>query len=287
MADSSSISGSTRLVGVLGDPIAHSRSPAMHNAAFRALGLNWCYLPLHVAPARLEAALRGLVALEFVGANVTIPHKERAAELAGELTPAAAAVGAVNTLMVQGEALWGDNTDVGGLLMALAEAEVEVQGRQAVVLGAGGSARAAVYALAQAGAAVTVANRTVQRAEALAVTLGPRLRGRLEVLPLADAAALQARLDEAALLVNTTSVGMHPGPDESPLPAGVRCHPGLAVLDLVYAPRQTRLLRDARAWGCPTVEGLRVLIHQGALSLECWTGRAAPIEAMARAVTEV
>ena len=278
------LSGTTTLVGVLGDPVAHSRSPAMHNAAFAALGLDWCYVPLHVRPAHLEAALRGLVALGFAGANVTIPHKERVAELADELTPTARTIGAVNTLVVQGDRLLGDNTDAGGLLMAVAEAGVDMAGREAVVLGAGGSARAVVYALAQAGSRVTIANRSLGRAAALAGLLAPQVRGKVQAIPLGDSAALQLLLEQAALLVNATSVGMHPGPDESPLPAGVRLPPGLAVLDLVYAPRQTRLLREAAAAGCRTIEGLRVLIHQGALSFERWTGRAAPIEVMARAV---
>ena len=277
------ITATTCLVGVIGDPIAHSRSPAMHNAAFAALGLDWCYLALHVRPAQLEAALRGLVALGFVGANVTIPHKERAAALVDELAPAARAIGAVNTLTVRGERLLGDNTDAGGLLMALAEAGVAVAGEEAVVLGAGGSARAAVYALGGTARAVSVANRSLERAEALVGALAPGARARLEAIPLADAAALGARLERAAVLVNATPVGMQPGADESPLPAGVRLPGQLAVLDLVYAPRQTALLRQAAAQGCRTVEGLRVLVHQGALAFESWTGQAAPIEVMALA----
>lgn len=281
------VRGSTRLVGVLGDPVAHSRSPAMHNAAFRALGMDWCYVPLHVAPAQLEAALRGLVALGFVGANVTIPHKEAVARLADERTPAAEAIGAVNTLTIlPGGRLRGDNTDAGGTLAALREAGVEVAGQRAVVLGAGGSARAVAYALAASGAQVVLANRTPERAAALAASLQPRVAGRLEAIALADTGALQAALDEARLLVNATSVGLHPGPDLSPLPEGARLHPGLAVLDLVYAPRQTRLLRQAVHAGCQAVEGLRVLVHQGALAFEMWTGRPAPIEVMSHAAEE-
>ena len=280
------LTGSTRLTGVIGDPVSHSRSPAMHNAAFAALGLDWCYVPLLVKAERFAAALRGLVALGFVGANVTIPHKERAAVLADELSEAARAVGAVNTLTVQGERLLGDNTDVGGTLRALDEAGVRVAGCRAVVLGAGGAARGVAYALAQARAAVTLANRTPERAERLAAELAPVVGAPLEAIPLGDGQALQARLEDAALLVNTTSVGMHPRPDRSPLPEGVRYPPDLAVLDLVYAPQQTRLLRDAAAQGCRTVEGLRVLIHQGALSFEAWTGRPAPLEVMARAVEQ-
>jgi len=281
------VTGSTRLVGVLGDPVAHSRSPAMHNAAFRALGLDWCYVPLHVAPAQIEAALRGLVALGFVGANVTIPHKEAAARLADELTPAAAAIGAVNTLTVlPGGRLRGDNTDAGGTLAALREAGVEVAGQCAVVLGAGGSARAVAYALAAGGAHVVLANRTPERAAALAAGLQPHVAGRLEAVALANAGALEAALARARLLVNATSVGLHPGPDLSPLPEGVGLHPGLAVLDLVYAPRQTRLLRQAADAGCKTVEGLRVLVHQGALSFALWTGRPAPLDVMWRAAVD-
>ncbi len=256
----------------------------MHNAALAALGLDWCYVPLHVRPEHLEAALAGLIALGFVGANVTIPHKERVAELVGELSPTARAVGAVNTLVVRGDTLYGDNTDAGGLLMALAEAGVNVAGREVVVLGAGGSARAAVYALAQTASRVTVANRGLARAAALVTLLASQGRAELEAIPLSEAEALATRLAQAALLANTTSVGMEPRAEESPLPPGVPLHPGLAVLDLVYAPRQTLLLRQAAAQGCQTVEGLRVLIHQGALALECWTGRAAPLEVMARAV---
>jgi len=281
------LTGSTRLVGVIGDPVAHSRSPAMHNAAFRALGLDWCYVPLHVAHAQIEAALRGLVALGFVGANVTIPHKEAAARLADERTPAAEAIGAVNTLSVlPGGRLRGDNTDAGGTLAALREAGIEVAGQRAVVLGAGGAARAVAYALAASGTHVVLANRTPERAAALAASLQPHVAGRLEAIALADAGALQAALAEARLLVNATSVGLHPGPDLSPLPEGVGLHPGLAVLDLVYAPRQTRLLRQAARSGCQTVEGLRVLVHQGALALEMWTGQPAPLDVMSHAAEE-
>lgn len=280
-------SASTRLVGLLGDPVAHSRSPAMHNAAFRALGLDWCYVALPVAPAALPAALAGLAALGFVGANVTIPHKERAAALADELTPTAHGVGAVNTLTVlPGGELLGDNTDAGGLLAALAEAGVEVAGQRVVILGAGGAGRAVAYALAQAGATVTLANRTHGRAVALAAALAHHTGEAPEALPLADTDALGRRLAQAALLVNTTSAGMHPGPDISPLPEGVRLPPGLAVFDLVYAPRRTRLLRDAEASGCRTIEGLRLLVHQGALSFQQWTGREAPLEVMSQAVEE-
>ncbi len=279
------VTGSTRLVGVLGDPVAHSRSPAMHNAAFHALGIDWCYVPLHVASAQVEAALRGLVALGFVGANVTIPHKEAAARLADELTPAAQAIGAVNTLTVlQGGRLRGDNTDAGGTLAALREAGVEVAGRRAVLLGAGGSARAVAYALAASGAHVVLANRTPERAAALAASLQPHVAGRLEATILSDAGALQAALARADLVVNATSVGMHPEDARSPLPEGVQLHPGLAVLDLVYAPRETRLLRQAAHAGCRTIEGLRVLVHQGALAFEMWTGRPAPLDVMSRAV---
>jgi shikimate dehydrogenase len=188
--------------------------------------------------------------------------------------------------------LLGDNTDAPGILMALAEAGVEISDRRAVILGAGGSARAAAYALAQAGAQVTVTNRTLSRAEELVAALGSLVPGCVSALSLNDVVALQARLEEATLLVNTTPVGMEAGGQHtaplpsSPLPPAVHLPPGLAVLDLVYAPRQTPLLRTAAAAGCKTIEGLRVLVHQGALALECWTGRPAPLAVMAKAVED-
>ncbi|RMF36538.1 MAG: shikimate dehydrogenase, partial [Chloroflexi bacterium] len=216
------VDGTTRLVGIIGWPVAHSLSPAMHNTAFAALGLNWAYVPLPVPPGAVEDALRGLKALGFAGANVTIPHKEAVIPYLDEVTPAARAMGAVNTLLVRREngttRLVGDNTDAIGFLEDLRAAGFDPAGRRCLVLGAGGGARAVVYALAQAGAHVTLHNRTPRRAQALVQALIPHLPGAsLTALP-ADVRLTDLDLAPFDLLVNATPVGMWPHPEASPWP---------------------------------------------------------------------
>jgi len=254
--------------GVLGWPVAHSLSPQMHAAAYAALGLEgWRYQRLPVPPELFADTVRALGAAGFAGANVTVPHKEAALAVADEATSAARAIGAANTLSFDGGAIAADNTDAPGLLAAL---PIEIEGRAALVLGAGGSARAAVYALREAGARdVAVFNRTPERARALAADLGARV---------ADTH------DGADLLVNCTSVGLD-DPEALPLAAGT-LDAYSAVVDLVYRPGGTRLVREARARGLPCADGLEVLVQQGARSLEIWTGRPAPVEAMRAAVAE-
>jgi len=242
----------TRL-GVLGWPVAHSRSPAMQQAALRAAGLDgWAYQLLPVPPELFEETVRALPAAGFVGANVTIPHKEAALALADSATPLARTIGAANTLTFTADGIEADNTDAPGLLAAIGEPP-----RSALVLGAGGSARAAVHALAGAGCDVYVLARTPSRAEGLPATVVDR--------PVA-----------AQALVNCTPVGLH-GPDELPLdPAGYEL-----VVDFVYREGGTALTR--RATG-RVVDGLELLVAQGALSFVRWTGREAPVDAMRAAV---
>ena len=254
-------------LGVLGWPVAHSRSPVMHNAAFAALGLEgWRYQHLPVPPELFAETVRALGGAGFAGANVTVPHKEAALELATFVTAAARAIGAANTLTFAPDgAIAADNTDAPGLIAAL---PAPVARRSALVLGAGGSARAAVYALREAGARdVAVLNRTRARAEALTAQLGGRV---------ADAP------EPADLLVNCTSVGLD-DPDAIPLEPAALAEIG-AVVDLVYRPGGTRLVREARERGLPHADGLEVLVQQGARSLEIWTGRDAPVAAMRAAV---
>jgi len=267
------IDGSTRLTGVIGWPVEHSLSPAMHNAAFDRLGLNWRYLPLAVEPARLPAAVEGLRALGFAGANLTIPHKEAVLPLLDEVTPAAGAIGAVNTIAVEDGRLIGDNTDAGGLLAALERANVVLQGREALILGAGGAARAAAYALLTAGARVSLLARTPARAWRIADDLR-------RAVPAGEIRAVEEPPAVVHLLVNSTPVGMWPHADRSPLPAGLRIGPATAVFDMVYRPLQTRLLREARIAGARGVSGLDMLIYQGAAAFERWTGRPAPADIM-------
>ena len=278
------LTGATRLVGLLGWPVAHSRSPVMHNAAFAALGLDYVYVPLPVHPDRVGAAVKGLPALGFVGANVTVPHKSAVLPYLAELTPIAATVGAANTLVVRSDGtLLGDNTDGPGLLSDLVSHGVEVgMLTNVIVLGAGGAARAAVYALAEAGAQVTIANRTLPRAEELC-------RITQTALPLARLAAVEmpqgiaAVAQQADLVVNATSLGLHKDVDPLPWDPATAFHTGQVVYDMVYTS-ETPLLAMARAGGARAISGLGMLVYQGALAFTRWTGWPAPVDVMQKAV---
>lgn len=267
-----------RRVFLLAHPAGHSLSPSMHAAAFAAAGIDASYEAWDVAPEALGGAFARLREPDVLGANVTIPHKEAALALVDRATEAAAAIGAVNTVVPKGGALEGDNTDAEGFLAALAELGVDPHGAGVVVLGAGGAARAVVYALARRGARVRLVNRTPERADRLA-----RAMGRF-----GDVATLPDEQRDSAvrgcdLLVNTTSVGMHGAAEGlSPLPDGVLPRAG-AVLDLVYRPAETVLLADARRAGLAVQNGLPMLVHQGAASFERWTGVRPAVEAMRRA----
>jgi shikimate dehydrogenase len=255
-------------LGVLGWPVSHSRSPQMHNAALAQLGLkDWHYQRLPVPPEVFEETVRGLPAVGFVGANVTIPHKEAALALADEATDAARAIGAANTLSfgVDG-AISAANTDAPGILTALAAIDRAPAGQTALVLGAGGSARAVAYALREAGAArVAVWNRSSDRAVALASDLG------------VDAVTRPITAD---LLVNCTSVGLADG-NFKDLPIDADALGTYAtVADLVYRAGGTELIATASSAGCAVVDGLEVLVRQGALSFQAWTGLQAPIDVM-------
>jgi shikimate dehydrogenase len=254
------------LAGVLGHPVAHSRSPAMHNAAFRQLGLDWRYVKLSVPTELFEETVRALPGSGYRGANVTIPHKLAALALADSATPAARAVGAANTLTFEaGAGIEADNTDAGGFLAALGEPPA---GRRALVLGAGGAARAVVWALLDAGATdVSVWNRTPERAQELADALGARAVGRPE--PAAD------------IVVNATSVGLDAGDELSALPlAGIE--PPATAVELVYRGdgSETPFAQWARSGGARVVDGLEVLVRQGALSFTRWTGLEPPLDVM-------
>lgn len=247
--------------GVLGFPVAHSRSPAMMGAAFLELGLDWRYFHLPLAPELFTETVRALPGSGYRGANVTIPHKLAAHALADELGEAAAAIGAVNTLTFEPDGrVAGDNTDAGGLIDAL---EGEEPGR-ALVLGAGGAARAAAWALRETGAEVWVWNRTAGRARELA--------GELDVAHGRPSGAVD-------VLVNTTSVGLEADDTLDGLPLV----DAALVVDMVYGSQPTPLERRGAERGARVIDGLEVLVRQGALSLERWTGRDAPVEAMRRA----
>jgi len=274
----------TRRAYLLAHPAGHSLSPRMHAAAFRALGVDATYEALDVPPGDLAATVDRIAADPgFLGANVTTPHKRAVAGLVDDLTPAAAAVGAVNTLVPLEGRLRGDNTDVAGFTRALEEAGFGPGPGHAVVLGTGGAARAVAYALARLAVPVVVVGRRAEAAAALVAALGPAARG---VEP-ATADVLGGLLTGAALLVNTTTVGMSGGPAPSDVPLGVdvgRLPANAFVHDLVYNPRVTPLLAAARARGLTALDGLSMLVWQGAESLRQWTGAEPPVGAMRAAV---
>ena len=260
-------------LGVAGWPVAHSRSPAMHAAALAALGLtDWRYTRLPLPPELFAETVRALPAAGFRGINVTIPHKEAALALADEATPAARAIGAANTLTFDARtgAIHADNTDAPGLLEVIPPGH-EPRGRTALLLGAGGAARAALFALLGAGAReVLVHNRTPERANRMIAEIGG---GRVVETPVG-----------ADLIVNATSVGLQ-GVKAAPVAADT-VRAGSCVVDMVYRDGGTKLLEIARDRGAIGIDGLEVLVAQGAASLERWTGRPAPRDAMRRAVRE-
>ena len=268
------VRGSTRKVGVIGWPIEHTLSPVIHNAAFVALGMDWVYVPLPVATARLPAALDGLGALGFAGANVTMPHKTRAAELVPDLSHDARLLRAVNTIVVGTDGLAGHNTDALGFERFLREdTGFDPSGRGALLFGAGGGARACALALSRGGLAeLSVAVREPSRGEDLRATLegsGTALR----VVSIDDVSEVHARL-----IVNATPLGGHG--ERLPLPALV---PGVVGVDLLYRPSATPFQAEIREGGGSVFGGLGLLLHQAAISFELWTGQTPPLSVMSAA----
>lgn len=270
------INGETQLFGIIGNPVHHTLSPAMHNGAFAALGLNCVYVPLPTAG--LAEAVAGLRALGFRGVSVTIPFKEEVLSLVDVLDPVAARIGAVNTLKVGGDdpsdrRIFGSNTDWVGANRALEE-KVQLKGSRVLLMGAGGAARAIGFGLLEAGARVLLCNRTPEKGKELARQLG------CEFVGMESLAAIRADA-----LVNATSVGMVPAVEQTPVPAAVLGNYRV-VMDIVYAPLQTRLLQEAQAAGCEVIDGLAMLLFQGAAQFELWTGREAPLEVMRAVLAE-
>lgn len=275
-------------MGVIGDPVEHTMSPAMHNAAARQLGLDLVYVAFHVASRDLGDACRGIRGLGLLGVNVTIPHKVDIVRHLDRVDPLAASIGAVNTVKNEGGKLAGRNTDAEGVLQALDDAGWSPDGKVAVVFGAGGAARATCFALLATVSRLRVVNRTADRGRRLAEHLkkvAEREGHPAEITSHDLDADLKALLADADLLVNCTSVGMHPRPEASVVPAGA-LHGGLVVFDAVYNPLETRLLRDAESAGCRTISGLDMLVNQGAIAFEWWTGRAPDRSVMKAAALE-
>lgn len=280
------ITDRTKLVGIIGYPIRHSLSPLMHNAAFEAMGLDYGYIPLEVEPRRIRSAVKAMRLLGFCGFNVTIPHKRRIMAWVDRLTPEARLIGAVNTVEIQRGRWIGHNTDGRGFLQAFAEETGEsIAGKRVMILGAGGAARAVAFQWAlEGGAAVIIANRSPARAEELVRDLRrPPVRCSASVLPW-TARSLKAGLRQVDIIINATSVGMKP--DDPPLlpPNGLR--PDHTVCDLIYQPPATLLLKQAQAAGSKAINGLGMLVCQGALAFEIWTGQRPPIGVMREALRQ-
>ena len=269
---------------LFGDPVEHSLSPAMQNAALQAAGIDGLYIPWRVKSADLPTAFESLRGMEnFGGANVTLPHKEQAAVLVDTLTKEAASVGAVNTVVARGGRLLGANTDGQGFLRSLhEEADYLPRGKPAVILGAGGAARAVSISLAGAGAEeIVIVNRTIERAQSLAEFVNRETGVSAVGLGLDDPRML-ARVRNCALMVNTTSVGLSHS-DPPPIDPSL-LQPGMLVYDLIYRPLETALLREATKRGCQVMGGLGMLLYQGALAFELWTGQKPSEEAMRQAL---
>ena len=259
------IDGTTKKYGIMGKPVAHSLSPAMHNAAFQKLGLNNIYLAFEVED--VANAMKGFRALDIRGVSVTIPHKQAVMPHLDAIDPVAQNIGAVNTLFLKEKQISGYNTDWIGANQAL-EMAVNLQGATVLLIGAGGSARAIGFGLKEKGANVLLANRTLSKGQALAKDLD------CEFYPLTDLNGLTADA-----LVNTTSVGMEPEVDATPVPQSLLENIP-AVMDIVYAPLETRLLKEAKQAGCKTIDGTNMLLFQGVAQFELWTGKKAPVDVM-------
>lgn len=272
------------LLGIVGHPVRSSLSPAMQEAALRRLRLDACYRVFEIGPGEVPDVLRALAPLGFWGINVTTPYKELVVPLLDALDPEAAAIGAVNTVVVRGGRLIGHNTDAEGFRLALElEGRTALRGARVLVVGAGGAARAVAFAcLARRCSSLTIANRTAERARELCRALRESFPGAAVGHVAAGGRAWLATVAASTVVVNTTPPG---GRSADPLPvpaAGLRR--GQTVMDIVYRPRVTPLLAAAAAVGAATVDGLQMLLHQGALAFSLWTGREAPVAAMRRAL---
>ena len=275
------ISGKTRVCGVIGDPIEHSLSPTIHNAAFDHLKLDFVFLAFRVKAADLENAVRGMRGLDIHGLNVTMPHKSTVISFLDEVDPTVQFLGSANTILNKDGKLSGFNTDGVGALKALRENGVALSEKKMLLLGAGGAAKAIAFSLAKEVEELAILNRTAEKAKELAETLG-RMFNKKVVGGNLSSDAIAKNLRDSDVLINATSVGMKPHLSQS-LVAPQWLKSDLAVMDIVYNPVETKLAKDAKAAGAKVISGVEMLIYQGAASFEIWTGCSAPIEVMKRA----
>jgi len=274
------INSETKLTGIIGYPLKHTLSPKMHNEAFRALNLNYLYLPFEVTEEMLVQALAGLKALNLCGVNVTIPYKEKVLPFLDEITMEAKTIGAVNTIVNDRGRLIGYNTDAPGFLLSLKEYGIEISGKKILLLGAGGAARAVAYALLTAGAELIIANRTKKKAEELAEDFSA-VGKILEILELGeDPISLQSYF----MAVNTLPLGMHPYEHQMPPVDFTGVSSDFVAYELIYNPPETIFLKMAKEKGAKTINGLSMLLWQGVLAFEKWTGVTPPVDVMKKAL---
>ncbi len=271
------------LVACFGQQVAENPTGFMHEAAFAALGLNWRYLTVEVPPAKLREAIQGARAFGMRGFNVTIPHKVAVMEYLDEIAPDAAVIGAVNTVRRDGDRLIGENTDGKGFLRGLrVDSGLHPEGKRAVVLGAGGAARAIVTELALAGVAdIVVVNRSVNRGEQMVADLAAKTKTPIRFEPWRGAWRVPGDVD---LLVHATPIGLYPDVDAVPPVALSGARPGMLVCDAVFNPPDTRLLAAARQHGLAVLDGLSMLVYQGIIAFQLWTGQEAPLIVMKEAL---
>ncbi len=277
-----SISGKTKVCGVIGDPIEHTLSPIMHNAAFNALNLDYVFLAFKVKPTEVENAINGMRALNIRGLNVTMPHKTPVLKYLDRTDLSAQIINSVNTILNRDNKLFGFNTDGVGALKALRENGVELKGRKVLLLGAGGAARAIAYTMAKEADELAVLNRSLKPAQELAKLLEKTANKKIVSGSLSPK-EIQQNLQDSDVLINATSVGMKPKAEESPV-APRLLRPNLAVMDIVYNPIESKLAKEAKVAGAKVVSGVEMLIYQGAASFEIWTGKSAPVDVMRQAV---
>jgi shikimate dehydrogenase len=275
------VSGKTKVFGVIGDPIEHSLSPVMQNAAFEYSKLDCIFLAFNVRSPDLGKAMDGVRALGIQGLNVTMPHKTAVIASLDEVDPTAQALKAVNTIKNDNGKLFGFNTDGVGALSALRENGVEPKGKKVMLLGAGGAARAVAFALAEHAAEISILNRSIVPAAQLADLIKETFDSKVFAYALSPI-TIKGNIVDADLLINATSVGMKPKDCET-LVAPKWLKPDLAVMDIVYNPIETKMAKDAKAAGAKVVSGVEMLIYQGAASFEIWTGTKAPVEVMMKA----
>jgi shikimate dehydrogenase len=278
------ITGKTKLLGLIGDPVEHTLSPYMHNAAFKFLNLDYVYVPFHVKKGGLKAAIHGAKSLEIKGLNVTIPHKTDVIHYLDVLDRTAKLIGAVNTIKFENE-IKGYNTDGLGAVRAIDET-TSVKDKKIVILGAGGASRAISFQIMLCGAErLIIANRTLKKAFILKKNLVEKLDADVEAIDLGE--KLKEELKDADILINTTPIGMYPNIHQKPLVTSEMMHENLIVNDIIYNPLETGILREALKASAKTVTGVKMLIYQGIESFKIWTGVEPPVKVFEEALAKV